>query len=127
MNEKDESIVVEHPHETLSYGKYVVGFVGSVVVTLAAYLLATHQAYSKTFVMITLAALALVQFIVQMVFFLHVGSERRPRLKLAVMGMMLGVVLILVIGTLWIMNNLNYRMMQSPDMMRHYLQSQDSL
>jgi cytochrome o ubiquinol oxidase operon protein cyoD len=125
MNEQSESIVSEHPHEPLSFGKYVLGFLLSIGLTLFAYVLATHQAYSKDLVIGVLTALALVQFIVQMIFFLHVGTERKPRWKLAVMFMMLGVVLILVFGSLWIMNNLNNRM--TTQQVRQYLKSQDSI
>jgi cytochrome o ubiquinol oxidase subunit IV len=125
MNEQSESVVAEHEHHELSLGKYIAGFVASIAVTIAAYLLATHESYSRNTIAIVLAALAVVQFAVQMVFFLHVGHERKPRWKLAVMVMMLGVVLILVFGSLWIMNNLNYRM--SPQQIRQYLKSQDSL
>jgi cytochrome o ubiquinol oxidase subunit IV len=75
--------------------------------------------------MYVLATLAVVQFVVQMVYFLHVGSERKPRWKAMVMWLMLVVVLILVVGSVWIMNNLNYRM--SEDQVRQYLKSQDSL
>jgi cytochrome o ubiquinol oxidase operon protein cyoD len=125
MNEKQDSIVVEHPDEQLSLAKYIAGFVGSITLTLAAYLLVTHSSYSKGFIMIVLTVLAIVQFVVQMVLFLHVGAERKPRWKLAVMLMMLSVVLILVFGSLWIMNNLDYRMSQQQ--VRQYLKSQDSL
>jgi len=126
MNDKSETIVIEHPHhETLSLPKYIMGFVFSIGLTLFAYSLATHQSYSKDFIMGTLAVLAVVQFVVQMVLFLHVGSERKPRWKLAVMFLMLAVVLILVGGSIWIMNNLNYRM--TPQQIQQYLKSQDSL
>jgi len=40
---------------------------------------------------------------------------------------MLGVVLIIVGGSIWIMNDLNYRMMDSPQQMQKYLKSQDAL
>jgi len=119
--------VSEHNAHPLSLGKYIVGFLGSVVVTMAAYLLVTRGSLSKSVLVGTLATLALVQFIVQMVFFLHVGDERRPRWKLMVMFLMLGVVLILVLGSIWIMNDLNYRMMDSPQQVQKYLKSQDDL
>lgn len=125
MNEQSEATVVEHPHQALSLTKYLIGFVVSIAVTLAAYVLATHQSISRDTVMYALAALAVVQFIVQMVFFLHVGSERKPRWKAMIMWLMLAVVLILVAGSIWIMNNLDYRMTE--DQVRNYLKSQDSL
>jgi cytochrome o ubiquinol oxidase operon protein cyoD len=122
MDEHSESVVIEHAEQHLSLGKYIVGFALSIGITLAAYFLATHQSISKDQIVAILTALALVQFIVQMLFFLHVGTERKPRWKLAVMFLMLGVVLILVFGSLWIMNNLNYRMTPQQN-----LKSQDSL
>jgi len=125
MNDKTDSIVIEHPHETLSFGKYVAGFVGSIAITVLAYILATGHAYSKNVLVGLLAGLAIVQFIVQMVLFLHVGSERKPRWKFMIMWLMLGVIVILVAGSIWIMNNLNYRMSQQQ--VQRYLHSQDSL
>jgi cytochrome o ubiquinol oxidase operon protein cyoD len=125
MNEKSEATVIEHAAHGLSLGKYIVGFVVSIAVTLIAYALATHESYSKDIVVGVLATLAVLQFVVQMVFFLHVAEERKPRWKLMVMWLMLGVVIILVVGSIWIMNNLNYRMSQ--EQVRQYLKSQDSI
>ena len=118
-------IVSEHGKQELTYGKYVAGFVGSVVLTLTAYWIATHGAAGGNMLAIVLAVLAIVQFGVQMLLFLHVGEERGPRWKLGMAGMMLSVVLILVFGSIWIMNNLNTRM--TPQQMDQYLRSQDSL
>ncbi|HSX05836.1 MAG TPA: cytochrome C oxidase subunit IV family protein [Candidatus Saccharimonadales bacterium] len=125
MNEQSEAVVIEHPHEALSFPKYVIGFVLSIGLTLVAYHFATGQGHSKLFLTGVLASLAIVQFVVQMVLFLHVGSERKPRWKLAVMWLMLAVVLILVGGSIWIMNNLNTRM--TPQQVQRYLKSQDAL
>ncbi len=119
--------VSEHNAHPLSLGKYIGGFLGSIILTMTAYLSVTRGSVSKGVLVGILASLALVQFVVQMVFFLHVGDERRPRWKLLVMVMMLGVVLIIVGGSIWIMNDLNYRMMDSPQQMQKYLKSQDAL
>jgi cytochrome o ubiquinol oxidase operon protein cyoD len=119
--------VSEHNAHPLSLTKYIVGFLSSITLTLAAYLLVTHGGTSKPLLVGILATLAVVQFIVQMVLFLHVGDERRPRWKLMIMFLMLGVVLILVGGSIWIMNNLNYHMMDSPQQVQKYLKSQDDL
>jgi cytochrome o ubiquinol oxidase operon protein cyoD len=119
-------VISEHDGEHLSYGKYVVGFLGSVLLTVTAYLIATHDhSSSKNVLAAFLALLAIVQFVLQMLLFLHVGEERGPRLKLFAAGLMLVVVLVLVGGSLWIMNNMNYRM--TPQQITQYMQSQDSL
>ncbi|HSX43262.1 MAG TPA: cytochrome o ubiquinol oxidase subunit IV [Candidatus Saccharimonadales bacterium] len=125
MNEQSDAQIVEHESEHLSLGAYIVGFVCSIAITVFAYLLATNSSHSRNVLMLVLATLAIGQFVVQMVFFLHVGNERKPRWKLAIMFLMLLVVLILVGGSLWIMDNLDYRM--TPQQIQRYLHSQDSL
>jgi len=115
-------------HETahpLSLARYIAGFVGCVVLTLTAYLLVTRSAWSQGMIIGTLALLAILQFLVQMILFLHVTEERGSHWKFATMCLMLGVVLVLVGGSIWIMNNLNYRM--TPEQMQKYMRSQDSL
>jgi cytochrome o ubiquinol oxidase operon protein cyoD len=120
-----KAVVSEHGEPQLSYGRYVAGFLGSVVLTLCAYLLATHLSVNKNVLAVLLALLAVSQFVLQMFLFLHIGDERGPRLRMAAAGLMLMVVLILVFGSIWIMNNLNYRM--TPQQMNQYMQSQDTL
>lgn len=122
---EDVKVSAEHDVQELSYGKYITGFVMSVVLTLMAYLLVTHSSASKDLIIGLVSALAAVQFLVQLVFFLHIGEERQPRWKLLVLVFMLGVVFIVVVGSIWIMHNLNYRM--TPEQMQQYLKSQDSL
>lgn len=75
---------------------------------------------------IILAVLALSQFVLQLVYFLHVGKEFSPRLKLLVTIFMVMIVFILVAGSIWIMNNLNGRMMTHSNMVK-YMNSQDGL
>ena len=118
-------VVSEHDEHQLSYGKYVFGFVASVALTLVAYILVTHGHAGKDTIVAIISGLAVVQFLVQMLFFLHLGEERRPRWKLLVAVLMAGFVLLIVFGSIWIMNNLNYRM--TPQQQEQYLHSQDSL
>lgn len=106
-----------------SYASYVSGFVMSVIFTLVAYLSVTqHWLHGWTLVW-ALVALAVVQFWVQMLCFLHVGREVKPRWKQLMLFMMIGIVLILVLGSIWIMYNLNYRM--TPDQINQYMKAQD--
>lgn len=91
-----------------TYLTYIAGFVLSVMLTLVAYVLVVQGALSNRLVTGAIVALAVCQFLVQVVFFLHLGRERKPRWNLMVFGFMLMVLFILVLGTLWIMNNLDY-------------------
>ena len=107
---------------------YVIGFVGSLVLTLTAYLLSVnHIINNRSLLFIVLAILAFSQFILQLFFFLHVGREFPPRLKLMLTSFMILVVFILVGGSVWIMFSLNGRVMPSQQQMIKYMNSQNSL
>jgi len=103
-------------------GMYVSGFVLSIALTLAAYTLVVKRTVSVNLTIFIILTLAVIQFLVQMFFFLHLGRETKPRWKLFVLIFMITIVLIIVIGSIWIMNNLNYRM--TPDQMNTYLNNQ---
>jgi len=105
-----------------SVRSYVTGFVLSVLLTLAAYFIVTKHLLTRGTVA-AIIALAIIQLFVQLVYFLHLGRESKPRWNLMVFAMAAIVVLILVLGSLWIMNHLNYHM--SPEQVNQYLQSQD--
>ena len=115
-----------------SLGRYVTGYLASLTLTLAAYVLVdihvsgSHNTLSHGLLLPVLAGLALVQVIVQLVCFLHVGQETRPRWKLGVFFFMLAIVIIVVFGSLWIMSNLNDHMMTPTDI-NQYMQDQESI
>ncbi len=92
--------------------KYIVGFVVSLVITLTIYNLVISKTMDIQGLFILLGVLAFAQMIVQLVFFLHLNDEVKPRLKLISLGCMATVLLIVVVGSLWIMQNLNYNMMR---------------
>ena len=106
---------------------YVIGFIGSLILTLSAYFLSVHHVGNHNLLLIGLAILAFAQFILQLFYFLHVGHEFPPRLKLMLTCFMILVVTILVGGSLWIMFSLNNRVMPSTQQMVKYMNSQNSL
>ena len=83
--------------------------------------------YNQTATLAWLLSLATLQLVAQLVFFQHLGRERKPRWNLIVFGFMLGVLAILVFGSLWIMKNLNYHHISSPGQVNTYLSGQDGL
>lgn len=91
---------------------YGAGFVLSVVLTLLAFWVVTAKLYSPAFTVGIIVTLAIIQLFVQLIFFLHLGDETKPRWRLVTLGFGIGVVVIVVFGSLWIMNHLNYNMMQ---------------
>jgi cytochrome o ubiquinol oxidase operon protein cyoD len=109
---KTQAPVVSHQnteHGTLR--SYLIGFILSIILTLTAYLLVSHNAFSNPdLIVAAIVSLALIQFFVQLFFFLHLGKETKPRWKLFVFIFMVTVVLILVFGSIWIIGSLNSRM-----------------
>lgn len=114
--------ISQHNTEHGSLKTYVTGFVFSIVLTLTAYLLVVNRKFSVDIIIAAIVGLALLQFLVQLFFFLHLGKETKPRWKLFVLFFMIMVVLILVFGSIWIMNNLNYRM--TPEQINTYMNNQ---
>lgn len=98
---------------------YVLGFVLSVILTLDAYLLVVSNALSGGALVAAVVGLALVQLVVQLLFFLHIDRGPGARWNIAMFLFMLLVVFIVVGGSLWIMNNLDYNMM--PSEMEEYM------
>lgn len=91
-----------------SFKSYTIGFVMSVVLTFAAYALVVNHVISGWDLVWALIGLAIIQLLVQLIFFLHLSNESSPRWNLLAFTFMLTTVLILAIGSLWIMNNLDY-------------------
>lgn len=89
---------------------YVTGFVLSILLTLAAYFTVVEGLLSGWELMFVLIELAVVQLMVQLFLFLHVGREKRPWWNLQMLLFAIVVVGIVVIGSIWIMKNLDYNM-----------------
>jgi len=119
-------LVSDHQPENATFKSYLIGFTSSLFITLCAYFLAKNHLLGKPYMVILLAILAITQFVVQLIFFLHVGREFSPRLKLIVMFFMITIVIILVGGSIWIMHNLNGRVM-STKQMEQYMTNENVL
>lgn len=92
----------------LKFSAYVFGFALSLYLTLTAYWLTVNDMFEPTTFLVAILTLALLQFAIQVIFFLHIGEESKPRWNLTTLLFMLLVVAIVVIGSLWIMDNLSY-------------------
>jgi len=107
---------------------YVIGFVLSLALTFATFFLVqAHVASGHSFIadnilVLIILALAVVQLIVQMVFFLHLTSKDGRTWKLTIFFSTLILILIIVLGSVWIMDHLNYNM--SSAQIEQYLQNE---
>jgi len=93
---------------------YVVGFVASILLTLIAYFVVVKHLLAGWALIFAIISLGVIQALVQFVCFLHLGRESKPRWNLIVFLFMILIGVILVFGSLWIMYNLDYRMIETP-------------
>ncbi len=110
---------------------YTIGFLLSIALTVVAFMLvfqhvSTHHAeHSHQVLTFAVIGFAVTQLAVQMVFFLHLGQEKRPYWNFIVFLFMFMTLAIVVFGSLWIMDNLNYHMM-SPEEVKSYMKDHES-
>ncbi len=90
---------------------YIFGFIISILLTLASYFLVAEELLTSRFVDMMIIGLAVLQMVAQVIFFLHLGNESKPRWNLILFVFMTVVVVIIVFGSIWIMNHLNYNTM----------------
>lgn len=89
---------------------YVTGLTLSLIFTLTAFLLVGKQLLSTTHLYIALGVLAVLQLIAQVVYFLRINASPEGRWNLMPFLFAILIVGVLVVGSLWIMVNLNYNM-----------------
>lgn len=127
-----KSVVVSKHAELVTLKGYVTGFVASLICTITAFTVIElhvrnqNASLSAGVLMVGVAVFVLVQFMAQARYFLHIGAETKPRIKLLAFYFMMLVVVIVVFGSIWIMQNLDYHMHMPTDV-RAYMDAKDSL
>lgn len=113
-NDNQSSVNEMHPHGNVK--SYVLGFILSIVLTLAAYFLVAREIFHGWPLNLAIIILGIGQTWVQLRLFLHLGEEAWPKWNLLTFLFMALVVFIIVGGSMWIMSHLNERVMVMPDM-----------
>lgn len=96
-------------HGTLK--SYITGFILSIVLTIIPYLIVVNHSFSLEMVAISVVAIGIIQLLVQLVFFLHLNTSKDGQENLLSFIFTFLIIAILVIGSLWIMYNMNINMM----------------
>lgn len=99
-------------------GRYVVGLVLSIVLTAAAFYVVRSDLVWGPAIPVALAVLAIAQMGVQLVFFLRItsGPENTNNALALAFGVL--IVVLVVAGSLWIMDHLNANMLTPDQVMR---------
>lgn len=93
-----------------TYKSYGIGFVLSIALTLLSFYLVAYGALPQRSLYLVVGLLALVQFFIQMVFFLHLNAHSNASWNLLSFLFTVVIVMVLVVGTMWIMYNLYEKM-----------------
>ncbi|QAY67367.1 cytochrome o ubiquinol oxidase subunit IV [Paenibacillus protaetiae] len=101
-----------HGHDAHDEGhgslkSYVFGFVLSIVLTIIPLVVVMNDLMSHDATFVLILIMAVLQFVVQLFFFMHLREEKKPAWN--VMALILGLIIVItiVVGSVWIMHN-NY-------------------
>jgi len=90
---------------------YIAGFVFALILTGIPFGLVVAQMLSPFATLVVIAILAVVQVLVHLRFFLHIDLKETPQDNLLALAFAALLIFIMVGGSLWIMLDLNARMM----------------
>jgi len=101
---------------------YSIGLALAVILTVTSFWAANTSLLWGPGIPLGLAVLAIAQMGVHIVFFLHItsGPDNTNNILALAFGML--IVILVVIGSLWIMSNLNENMMPGPELMNLQMQ-----
>lgn len=100
---------VQPEHGT--FKSYLVGFLLSVILTVLPFWLVMEHMLGRESLLLVISVLAVIQIVVQLMFFLHMNSRSEGGWNMIAFLFTVLIILILVIGSLWIMFHLNHNMM----------------
>lgn len=104
--------VADHQHaDHGSLKSYIVGFALSIILTFMSFGCVMSGAVPQHLVMPGIMVLCVAQVLVQLVFFLHLSSKPGQRSNLSIGVFTLLIIAIIVVGSIWVMHNMNLYMM----------------
>ncbi|WCK54456.1 cytochrome o ubiquinol oxidase subunit IV [Aneurinibacillus sp. Ricciae_BoGa-3] len=82
---------------------YVIGFILSIILTIIPIMLVLNHAMSAVPLVVTIIIAAVLQFLVQLILFMHIRESEKPGWN--VMALILGMIFVITIvgGSAWIM------------------------
>lgn len=95
-----------------SFRSYAAGFIFSILLTMMAFVLVLQgEALPRWFLLCGIFAAAIFQILVHLHYFLHLDAGSAARWNVLALIFTALIMFLFVAGTLWIMADLNYRMM----------------
>ncbi len=97
---------------------YMIGYLSSVLLTTAAFVLAENNWMTPESVVAAVTVLAVAQMLVHLIFFLHINTAPEQRTNILAFATTMFIVLIVVVGSIWIMSHLRHNMMSTDALMK---------
>ena len=107
----------ETSHGSASHGSvksYLIGFILSIILTVIPFAMVMNGndgSISHSTILAVVVGMAVIQVIVHLVYFLHMNTSSEERWNLVALLFTAMIIGIVVVGSLWIMYNLNINMM----------------
>lgn len=105
--------------------RYLFGLGAALCLSVLAYLFVVEQWLDSSWTMAVLLLLATTQLVIQLICFLHLGFRDRSRNRTMTFIFVMVMSVIIIVGSLWVMKNLDYRMSTSGDAMNEYMEAQN--
>ncbi|CAM3382828.1 cytochrome o ubiquinol oxidase subunit IV [Marinicrinis lubricantis] len=103
MAQTNSSSQHTHGESHGSLKSYVIGFLLSIILTIIPLVVVLNDMMGRTASLVVMLGAAILQFVVQLVFFMHLKEGENARWNM--MALLLGIIILLlvVVGSIWIM------------------------
>lgn len=106
----------ETSHSGASHGNiksYLIGFILSIILTVIPFVIVMNDSAPHTTNLAVVVGTSVIQVLVHLIYFLHMNTSSEERWNLVALLFTVMVIGIVVVGSLWVMYNLNINMMVS--------------
>jgi len=97
---------------------YLIGYFSAAFLTTAAFILSANDWMTPASVVAAVSVLAIAQMLVHLIFFLHINTAPEQRTNILAFSTTILIILIVVVGSLWIMSHLRHNMMPMDALMK---------
>jgi cytochrome o ubiquinol oxidase operon protein cyoD len=97
---------------------YTIGYILAVILTAASFAMAMTHLLTPASLVAAVVVLAIAQMLVHLIFFLHITTAPAHKTNILAIVLTLLIITLVVIGSLWIMSQLNHHMMPMDQLMQ---------
>lgn len=123
MNKPLHHVRSPHGNEQKTTQSYIIGFLLSLAFTIVPYCMVVQKLALGTSLLIAILGIAVLQMLVQIFFFLHLGRGPKPLYNVVFFAFTVGAIMVVVGGSIFIMNNL-YASMAGPEVAKKLAQDE---